>query len=91
MNIIILSLIIDFFVMLSILPNLNYFMAIVFFIMCIFWLMSLFGSIFYFNTKNRTFGMVGIIGFALYIPIGFIGAVALMKLMDEDRKKEALK
>ena len=64
--------------------------TIIFFIMSAFWLTSLAGSIIYFLTKNKSFALLGIIGFAVFMPIGLIGAVSLRNIVNEEEKKEFL-
>jgi|GEM_PF-6369482 len=92
MNIII-SIILNLLFLLSILL-LNIPTAIkifIFIILLIFWLCSFLGSIAYIITKNKEFGIVAIIGFLIFIPIGLLGIIHIKKLIDDDIKEEFLK
>ena len=92
MNGIIISLIINLLVNITIfgLTFPRIIKLILFFIMLSFWILSLAGSIAYFSTKNKIFANLGIIGFAVFMPIGLIGAINLKNLLNEEERKNFL-
>ena len=56
----------------------------------IFWLLSGIGLVLYMNTKNRKFGILSIIGFAIFAPIGLIGALSVRNMMSRDAAKRCM-
>ncbi len=96
MGMVVTSLVINFILMIFSMaqflddPDAKYFAMAIFIALMIFWLMSLTGSLMYHKTKKNSFGIIAIIGFAVYVPIGLIGAIGIRKLMDEEKRNAIL-
>ena len=57
-------------------------------ILFLFILISVVGTTAYKLKQKRIFGILAIIGFAVFIPAGFIGALSIRKVMDDDLQKK---
>jgi hypothetical protein len=62
----------------------------IFLILAFFILLSIIGTILYQLTKKKYAGIIAIIGFMFFVPIGFIGALSIRKVMDEETRKTIL-
>lgn len=77
---------IDFFITLSILVRDDMgttFKMYLFLILFIFVIISIIGTLLFRKSKKKSHGILAIVGFAFFVPIGFIGILSIRKQMDE--------
>jgi hypothetical protein len=56
-------------------------------ILSVFWLCVFVGSLVFIHTRSKAAGIIAIIGFVIFAPLGLVGAVGIRQMMDKEAAK----